>query len=768
MPSNSLTLKKWLSLGALAMALPLALLAAQEEDGHERHPQSLFLLSEAGDCLAEPNAGWLAYLDLLAQRAEAKEPGGEAAVAARARLEEWAARIAAEPDVLQSLRGVQEWAYLSPVDGSGQPFRINIPTDYDPANPAPLSLYLHGYSGNHLEHSTYMEPHTGFFEVAVLGRSRGSQYRGLGEVDVLHVLEFVKEHWNIDESRVWLTGGSMGGQGTLWLGARHPDLFASARPVCGFALPTPVTNLLTLPIYAVHSRDDDVVNIGQSHGPLTHLRDMGGRVIMEMTDGYKHAAWDWAEGNTRAREWEQRQLRPDSWDITHLDYSAVDGMATGAWWAWVEEWGPASRPARFILNASPDNTLYAELDNISRLRVSVIDSPLDDELPLHVSVNGGRTLSLPSPLPDEFQIVSTSEGWTLATESFEPEIRPHTPGGAILLYDGTPLLIVYGTGGDSATQAALKEAAEIASRSPNPAWPGDAWDPAPDGVSHFQNLYGNLPVKADSEVSEEDIEYCHLVLIGTAAQNRLVARVADELPVRVEGDAVVCSDGARHAFAGNMLGLVHYNPLSPRRLLWWVASDDAAAYRVAAPVPFHMQRHGYGVDFMLAGVNSPTFSSARSFDNKWAWAAPADATPLLPAGTDTLRLQGRAASKTAGTDFAAIRSAEQWGAPTLPSPVAGVTRYADLALLMGRDLIYVGHMTGAQLRAAYDFQQAHPRGWFIFEPEIDPGALDDERTYRIAFNEEATWAVTSGTNLLVTQLGWTGLLMADAIMNTAE
>ena len=34
---------------------------------------------------------------------------------------------------LGALTGVQEWAYESPVDGSGQPFKMAIPSDYDPA-----------------------------------------------------------------------------------------------------------------------------------------------------------------------------------------------------------------------------------------------------------------------------------------------------------------------------------------------------------------------------------------------------------------------------------------------------------------------------------------------------------------------------------------------------------------------------------------------------------------------------------------------------------
>src|SRR5690606_36208193 len=116
-------------------------------------------------------------------------------------LASWSRRILDDPALLGSLRGVVEWAYLSPVDGSGQPFQLNIPTDYDPARPAPISLYMHGMAGNHIEHADFMREKAGSFELSVLGRSRGGRYRALSEADVLHVLEYVQAQWAIDPDR---------------------------------------------------------------------------------------------------------------------------------------------------------------------------------------------------------------------------------------------------------------------------------------------------------------------------------------------------------------------------------------------------------------------------------------------------------------------------------------------------------------------------------------------------------------------------------------
>ena len=103
--------------------------------------------------------GWLKFLRYEAQTAAARH-GADSKDAREkmARLKDWMQRIDADPQLLGKLRGVQEWAYESPVDGTGQPFKIMIPTDYDPAQAGTaVALYawlyrrsyesFHGHAG---------------------------------------------------------------------------------------------------------------------------------------------------------------------------------------------------------------------------------------------------------------------------------------------------------------------------------------------------------------------------------------------------------------------------------------------------------------------------------------------------------------------------------------------------------------------------------------------------------------------------------------------
>ena len=742
-------------------------------------PEKLLNEARAGAeaALARPDLvayrGWIKFLRFEAETAVARGGKDPAAVAGPVRrLADWVARISADPKVLATLTGAQEWAYESPADDSGQPFKIVIPSDYDPAHPAALSVYMHGYSGNHLEHSVGWTPKPGVFLVSVLGRSRGGGYRALSEADVLHVIDYIQAHWSIDPDRVSLNGGSMGGGGTYRLGSRYPQRFSSGRPSCGYASVVPVGNLLTLPLYATHSADDWTVSILHERGPLALLRELGGKVIFDETNGYGHAVWNYQAGNDRAAAWEKLQVRPDSRTVRRIDYTALDGGAVRGWWGEIVEWGGEARPARFVLTADNANLLHAELTNLNRLRLRLADSPFDRAQPLQVSVNGAVPVTLSAPLPAEAVLARSASGWAFDLADSGPPWRRHAPGGANLLYDGEPLLIVYGTHGGEAEVKAMRAAADAASKSPNAAWVDDSGDAGTDGVPHSQNLYSRLRTAPDSAVTDADLVRCHLVLIGTAAQNSLVARLADKLPVRWADGAVVCSDGVRFPGPHRALGLVHYNPLAPDRLLFWVASDDAAAYAANSPVPALLAGGAaigggpVGIDLLVMDTAAPTLVAARSFDSAWQWLPGREASPLVPAAIKTFRDEalaiGHAVRAATDADFAIAGAS---GPVDQPAVTTGVTRACDVTALYFRTPIGVCTMTGAELEDFSRKAAAAKDGALFLVPA--PGTagppLAAGRAYRVAIPVDAVWSFGGVAQLAPTSYRLTDQLVGDAL-----
>ncbi|WNM25164.1 alpha/beta hydrolase-fold protein [Demequina capsici] len=77
------------------------------------------------------------------------------------------------------------------------------------------------------------------------------------------VEEFITAHPDIDTSRVYLTGLSMGSYGSWGILTEHADLFAGAVLVCGGGVADEAITAAAvsdLPIWAVHSEDDAVVS----------------------------------------------------------------------------------------------------------------------------------------------------------------------------------------------------------------------------------------------------------------------------------------------------------------------------------------------------------------------------------------------------------------------------------------------------------------------------------------------------------------------------
>jgi predicted peptidase len=164
--------------------------------------------------------------------------------------------------------GDQQRHYYFEEAGAEMPYRLYVPEDYDLAVPMPLVVALHGYSGTHNYFFQLSDDlpgqleARGFIFVAPMGYNRGSWYgnggpatRGdaaqrtedimvkdglsvteLGEMDVMNVIEIVQREYNIDPSRTYLMGHSMGGAGTWHIGQKYADMWAAIAPMSGTGL----------------------------------------------------------------------------------------------------------------------------------------------------------------------------------------------------------------------------------------------------------------------------------------------------------------------------------------------------------------------------------------------------------------------------------------------------------------------------------------------------------------------------------------------------
>ncbi len=104
----------------------------------------------------------------------------------------------------------------------------------------------------------------------------------------------------IDASRVYVIGLSMGGYGTWDIIARHGELFAAAVPMCGGGPLDMAEALSDMPIYAFHATNDSAVPYGTGTKAMydaIRAYDKNNMMLVTMgNDG--HAIWDkvWKAG----------------------------------------------------------------------------------------------------------------------------------------------------------------------------------------------------------------------------------------------------------------------------------------------------------------------------------------------------------------------------------------------------------------------------------------------------------------------------------------
>jgi predicted peptidase len=105
---------------------------------------------------------------------------------------------------------------------------------------------------------------------------------------VLALVDLLSETYSVDPRRVVLTGYSMGGMGTWYLAARHPDRFSAAIPMAGSPRGVDLDALKRMPLYAIHSRADEVVGIAPTEEAVRRLKDAGAPVELVIAEGVPH------------------------------------------------------------------------------------------------------------------------------------------------------------------------------------------------------------------------------------------------------------------------------------------------------------------------------------------------------------------------------------------------------------------------------------------------------------------------------------------------
>lgn len=175
----------------------------------------------------------------------------------------------------------------------------------------PLMVFLHG-SGERGDNLEMVKAHSPFTyknlfpePVAILAPQCPKDVWWDTEA-VYYLIKEIQQKYQIDDSRIILTGLSMGGWGTLKLAMEHPELFSAVVPVCAPVdrlMKVRVSQYKDLPMKIFHGGNDDIVSPMNSIEIYQEIKKVNKNVELTIFPDDNHNSWDSTYSNPKLYEW---------------------------------------------------------------------------------------------------------------------------------------------------------------------------------------------------------------------------------------------------------------------------------------------------------------------------------------------------------------------------------------------------------------------------------------------------------------------------------
>jgi len=191
-------------------------------------------------------------------------------------------------------------------------YYVYLPEGYDSSKKKwPLVMFLHGAGerGDDLNllkiHGPVMQVDKGqkFPFILVAPQCPDGSWWTEHLDDLNSLLDLVEAKYSVDKKRVYLTGISMGGEGTWKLAMSHPDRFAAIVPICGKGNPWLAYRLKDVPVWAFHGDKDSVIPVSESINMEKALKDLKAEVKLTLYPGVDHNSWTQTYDNPEVYEW---------------------------------------------------------------------------------------------------------------------------------------------------------------------------------------------------------------------------------------------------------------------------------------------------------------------------------------------------------------------------------------------------------------------------------------------------------------------------------
>jgi len=477
--------------------------------------------------------------------------------------------------------------YVSKIDKSAQPYGLVIPLSFtlNTTHRWRLDTWFHG-RGETLSEVNFLtdrETRNGEFtprDTIVLhlyGRYCNAN-KFAGEVDLFEALDKVKQQYRIDENRIIVRGFSMGGAAAWQFGAHYAGLWAAIAPGAGFSESAQflrlkldgenappwweqklfhlydatdyAANLFNTPLVAYNGENDgqkqaaDMMERAMAEEGLRLLRIVGPKT------GHSYHPESKVEIDRildaiaeRGRDPYPRKVRFTTWTLAYNQMKWVTLDALGKHW----------ERARLNAEIEGDSGVKVETTNVTAFTFEMGPGscPLDAARKPVVTIDGQK-LAVAGPMSDRSWKVhfrKSGNQWSVADS-------PVVAG----------LHKVHGLQGP--VDDAFLDSFIFVTPTGTPLAPGVAQWVATEqqrAITEWRRHFrGDTQVRRDTEITDADIAADNLILWGDPGSNKILARIADKLPLKWTPEGVVVGSN-RYPADTHVPILIYPNPLNPKR-----------------------------------------------------------------------------------------------------------------------------------------------------------------------------------------------------------
>lgn len=521
--------------------------------------------------------------------------------------------------------------YLSQLDWSAQYFALRPSLQPDKSNA--LVLSLHGASVEATNQADAYGPKKWATIVCPTNRRPfGFDWEDWGRSDALEVLDLARKRIPHDDSRVFLTGHSMGGHGTWHLGTTYPDLFGAIGPSAGWisfstyagglkvenpsdaekvllAATSPsdtlsrVKNLQPLGVYILHGDADDNV-------PVTEARKMRDTLATFHTDftlyekkGANHWWNDQDEPGASCVDWApmydffSRRRKPEPREIRDLNFStSAPNVSARCYWATIEQQILPFATSTLNLRFDPNlRRITGTTDNVAALTLDT-QTLFGDDKPFTLKLDGTELKDLK---PDNGKVtVALGKTWAASAPISDKEKNP-SRGGGFKLALRRHIAIVYGTKGTPKENAWMRQKARF------------------DAESFWYRGNGDIEVIPDAKFKPADVDSRDVLLIGNREINSVWAALIGDSPVDAKPNTITVGS---KSYSGDDKVVLFCRP-SGAGMVAAVGITGLPAAHLAERLPYFVSGVAYP-DFTVIGpevlkTGTKGVLQAGWFDNKW-------------------------------------------------------------------------------------------------------------------------------------------------------